>query len=82
MKSNLKKIAAIALTGITLSAASYAYAASSGYIKEFVYYSDASYSTPVGEKVVNQCRGTTYSSGQVTSYVRLVGMEMCGGNEF
>jgi len=76
MKTSLKKLISIGMTAATIFTASYAYAAFS--ILEFVYYSDSSYSTVVGEKVVNQCRGTTYTSGTTTSYVRLVGSEPCG----
>ena len=77
MKTSLKKIISIGLAAATIFSASYAYAAFS--ILEFVYFSDASYSTPVGEKIVNQCSGDTYSTGTVTSYVRIMGSESCAG---
>lgn len=77
MKISLRKLISIGLSAVTIFGASYAYAAFS--ILEFAYYSDASYSTVVGERVDNQCKGTTYTSGTVTSYVRIVGSERCGG---
>ncbi|WDE10787.1 DUF6289 family protein [Thalassomonas haliotis] len=77
MKTSLKKLLSIGLAAGTIFGASYAYAAFS--ILEFAYYSDASYSTVVGEKVMNQCTGTTYTTGTVTSYRRIVGSEPCAG---
>lgn len=76
MKLSLKKIKTIIFATIALSVASYAYAG--GAFVELAYYSDASYSTIVGERVINQCRGTTYTSGQVTQYVKVLGSEPCG----
>ena len=76
MKSRLKKMTTLGLTALAISAASYVYAG--GAIKEFVYYSDATYSTVVGERVINQCYGSTYTTGQVTQFVKLVGHEPCG----
>ncbi len=77
MKTSLRKLISIGLSAVTIFGASYAYAAFS--ILEFAYYSDASYSTVVGEKVENQCTGATYITGTVTSYRRIVGSESCAG---
>ncbi|WP_281560203.1 DUF6289 family protein [Thalassomonas sp. RHCl1] len=77
MQTSLKKLISIGLTGATIFGASYAYAAFS--ILEFAFYSDASYSTVVGERVVNQCTNSSYTSGTVTPYMRIVGSESCGG---
>ncbi|WDE04308.1 hypothetical protein SG34_023660 [Thalassomonas viridans] len=76
MKTSMKKLLTAGAAAATIFTASYAYAAFS--ILEFVYYSDSSYSTVVGERVDNQCTGSTYTSGTVTPYVRIVGSEPCG----
>lgn len=62
--------AVVALTAIS----SYAFAAN--YIVETIYYSDASRSTIVGESV-KRCNGSTFVTGQITSYSRVVAKYPC-----
>ncbi|USD37229.1 MULTISPECIES: DUF6289 family protein [Ferrimonas] len=63
----LTTIAALGLTG---------YAVAGNYILEYVYYSDASHTTIVGESVT-RCDNSTYVTGTITPYKRLVGHEPC-----
>lgn len=61
---------------VTLAASSaMAYAAA---FVEISYYSDASKTTLVGERVINQCRGTVYTTGTVTAFSKITGHEPCG----
>lgn len=52
------------------------------YSSTYAYYSDASYSTSVGEQFID-CNGRKYYSGTVTPYMALVVEEPCrdGGYE-
>jgi hypothetical protein len=65
----LNKIAAILGVVGSIAASGYAYAAT--YYTEYAYYSDASYTVWVGEKITT-CTGKVYSYGTVTLYRQLV----------
>lgn len=65
----LSKIAAVLGVVGSMAASGYAFAAT--YYTEYDFYSDASYSTWVGNKVTT-CRGKTYTYGTVTIYKQLV----------
>ncbi len=47
-----------------------------GYWDEYMYYSDASYTIPVGEKTIT-CSGRSYVSGEVTPYAKRVIHQPC-----
>lgn len=66
---NLKKIATI--LGVVGSMAASGYALAATYYTEYAYYSDASYTTWVGEKITT-CSGRTYTYGTITLYKQLV----------
>lgn len=77
MNNLIKKtaIASLATIGI-LSVASTALA---GYQNKWILeYHYMSGSSVVGEKIVNQCTGSVYNSGQITTNKRLVASEPCG----
>ncbi|WP_153913979.1 hypothetical protein [Shewanella sp. TC10] len=76
MNNLIKKtvIASFATAGI-ISVAFSAYAGMQNkWILEYTYMSG---STVVGEQVVNQCTGSVFTSGTVTSSKRLVASEPC-----
>jgi hypothetical protein len=77
MSKLIKKvvIASLATVGM-LSVAFAAYPDSRG--KSILEYHYMSGSTVVGEQVVNQCTGSVYTSGQVTSTKILFNSEPCG----
>ena len=64
----LSKIAAVLGVVGSMAASGYAFAAT--YYTAYDYYSDASYSVWVGEKITT-CRGRTFTSGTVTVYKQL-----------
>jgi len=70
----LSKIAAILGMAGSMAASGYALAAS--YFTEYAYYSDASYSVWVGEKITT-CQGRVYTYGTVTIYKQLVDRYDC-----
>ncbi|WP_144207593.1 hypothetical protein [Shewanella donghaensis] len=77
MNNFIKKtaIASLATIGI-LSVASTALA---GYQNKWILeYHYMSGSSVVGEKIVNQCTGSSTNIGQVTTSIRLVASEPCG----
>ncbi|ACA86724.1 hypothetical protein [Shewanella woodyi] len=76
MSKLIKKVAiATLVTTGALSAAFTAYAGKQDkWILEYVYMSG---STVVGEQVINQCTGSVFNSGQVTSNKVLVASEPC-----
>ena len=77
MNTLIKKTAIVSFTTIGILSA--AFTASAGkqnqWILEYTYMSG---STVVGEQVINQCTGTVFNSGQITSSKRLVSSEPCG----
>ncbi|WDE02616.1 DUF6289 family protein [Thalassomonas actiniarum] len=76
MKTVLKKAAAIAVAALSFSYASHVYAS---YWLTVTYYSDASYSQVVGERIMNLCRGGSGDvSGTVTSYYKVTQGPSCG----
>lgn len=74
MTKVIKKIALASLVALGIVKVSTAMAG--GYIYEYLYYSDSSYSQVVGNKVIS-CNGYTFTWGQLTSYRRLVSKEPC-----
>jgi len=76
MKTALKKAVAIVVTALTFSFASYVYASNT--IK-ITYYSDASYTQTVGERILNLCNGNGDSmTGSSTSFYRVTILRPCG----
>ncbi|WP_440056580.1 DUF6289 family protein (plasmid) [Pseudoalteromonas sp. T1lg65] len=74
MKTKMILLAASLVAGLAATAAS---AYRGGYILEIMYLDDNG--RVVGEKIVNQCYGSTYSWGQKTSRT-IVSSEPCGDN--
>jgi hypothetical protein len=64
----LKKLAVTVATLGALCASSYAFAAR--FYSHYTYYSDATYSTAVGERI-NACNGQVYMNGTMTIYSTL-----------
>jgi hypothetical protein len=65
---NLKKMAVLAVAAGAVFASAYAFAAA--YHTEYDYYSDATYTTVVGDST-QLCTGKTFTYGTVTPYRRL-----------
>lgn len=61
----LKKLALV--LGVVGSMAASGYAMAATYFSEYAYYSDASYTTWVGEKITT-CNGHTSTYGTITIY--------------
>ena len=76
MNTLIKKSAIASLAAIGILSASFATYAGyqSKYILEYQYMSG---STVVGEQIINQCTGHTYTTGQVTNIKNRVGSEPC-----
>ena len=77
MMNLIKKAGIVAVTALTILGSSMAIAAN-GYITEYVYYSDSSKTTIVGESV-SGCNGSFYVTGTITPYKKRTGNEPCGG---
>ncbi|WP_440056579.1 DUF6289 family protein (plasmid) [Pseudoalteromonas sp. T1lg65] len=75
MKTKTILLAASLVAGLAATAAS---AYRGGYIIEILYYDNNG--KVVGEKIINQCYGSTFTSGTVTSNARIVSSEPCGDN--
>lgn len=75
MISLVKKAPMIVIVLAVAVQASVAFAR--GFMYEYYYYSDASFSTVVGERAI-RCDGSASVHGTVTPHVRLVSREPCG----
>ena len=72
----LKQLAAILGVVGSMAASGYAWAAS--YYQDYEYYSDATRTTYVGEKIID-CRNRVTTWGTITPYQRRVEYYSCSG---
>jgi ABC-type uncharacterized transport system substrate-binding protein len=70
----LKQVAAILGVVGAMAASSFAVAAS--YYYDYEYYSDGTYTTVVGEKIIT-CKGRVFTYGTVTPYRRTIESYNC-----
>ena len=76
MKAMIKKIAVSTTAAATILAASYAAAGS--FFTEQIYFATSAKVTVVGEKIT-RCDGSTFVTGQITPYTRVMSRSYCGG---